>query len=95
MSRLLSVVEAVFSIEGRGVVVLPGTPSNSDTPLRIGSTLVLKRPDGSETNAVIAAIETLRGSNPHPIRASRDRGILLGPEVRKDDVPVGTELYVS
>jgi len=74
---LLFVVEQVFLITGRGVVLLPGLGKNF---IRVSTPIRLVRPDGSTLDTKICGI----GFNEF-------RDILLGQEVRKEDVPVGTE----
>jgi hypothetical protein len=89
MRSLLSRVEDVFQIADRGCVVAPGIPRSSDARIKIGDSVWLTRPDGSETNTAIRGIE-MGGRDP-------DAGnpILLGSELTKDDVPLGTLLAVE
>ena len=75
---LLFIVEQVFFITGRGIVLLPGLGKN---PVRVGTPIRLVRPDGSTLDTKIRGI----GFNEF-------RDILLGQEVQKEDVPVGTEV---
>jgi len=74
---LLFIFEQVFSITGRGVVQLHGLGKNF---VRAGTPIRLVRPDKSALDTKIAGI------------TFETRDILLGPEVRKEDVPVGTEV---
>jgi hypothetical protein len=76
---LLLTVEQVFLITGRGIVVLPGL---GDNVVRVGTRVRLVRPDKStlDTNICGIGFNTL--------------DILLGPEVRKEDVPIGTEVWL-
>lgn len=89
MRTLLSRVEDVFQIADRGCVVAPGIPRSSDACIKVGDRLWLTRPDGSEANTLVRGIE-MGGRNP-------DAGIpiLLGSELTKDDIPVGTLLAVE
>ena len=89
MSTFVCRVDDVFQIAGRGCVVTPGILKNSDLVLRIGAALVLRRPDGSELYTVLRGIEM--GSAPG-FPASP---LLLGEDVTKDQVPVGTEVWAS
>jgi hypothetical protein len=75
---LLFIVEQVFTITDRGVVLLPGLGENV---VRIGTPIRLVRPDKSVLDTKIAGI------------TFETRDILVGPEVRKEDVPVGTEVW--
>jgi hypothetical protein len=86
---LLSRVEDVFQLRGRGCVVVPGIPSSIECPIQIGSVVRLRRPDGSEANTVIQGI----GSGGSP--AAPGTPVLLGTEIVKDDVPIGTEIWVQ
>jgi hypothetical protein len=79
-------VDAVFSIEGRGVVVTPKIPL---TQIREGETqmfVLLRRPDGIESRVLA------RFSMPH-VSHPDDMGFLcLLPSLTKEDVPVGSEI---
>ena len=88
MVTFISKVENVFEISGRGCVVVPGVPDAfSDAELKIGDRIVLKRPNGSEIETTLRGFEM--GSR-HP---SGCIPILLGKELGKGMVPVGTELW--
>jgi hypothetical protein len=76
---LLFVVEQVFSVTGRGVILLPGLGKNV---VRVGTPIQLVRPDGSKLGTKIRGI----GFNEF-------HDILVGQELRKEDVPVGTEVW--
>ena len=70
--------------------MLPGIPfSRSDLTLKIGDPVILKRPDGSEIETIVRGLEM--GSR----RPSRCIPILLGKELTKEMVPVGTELWTK
>lgn len=88
MERLLSVVDDVFKIEGRGVVVFPGIPVDSTLRVIVLDPIRLDRPDGSSMDTYIAGIELFGGLKPHPIP------ILLPIEITKSDVPIGTKVFV-
>jgi translation elongation factor EF-Tu-like GTPase len=91
MKQLLSIVEDLFQISGRGLIVVPGIPSSGNWKIKIGDTLILKRPDGIELSTIVRGIDMLnhRVPGPHPIP------ILLGAELTKEDVPIGTQLWVE
>ena len=89
VSTFVCRVDDVFQISGRGCVVTPGIPKSADFELRIGDVLMLKRPDGSDLRTVLRGIEM--GSGPqYP-----GRPLLLGSDVTKDQVPVGTEVWTA
>lgn len=89
MHKLLSCVEAVFQIAERGCVICPGIPRSSESRVKIGDPLWLERPDGSQVATVVRGIE-MGG----PINSS-GIPILLGSELTKQEVPVGTSLIVE
>lgn len=90
MAKLLSVVEDVFQISSRGsVVVVPGIPRAGDWHVRAGDCLTLKLPNGNEASTSVNGIEM--ASPPHPLFIP----ILLGPGLTKDDVPIGTEIWIE
>ena len=76
---LLFIVEDVFFITGRGVVLWPGLGKNI---VRVGTPVRLIRPDKSVLDTKICGIAF-----------NEFHDILLGPEVRKEDVPLGTEVW--
>jgi hypothetical protein len=88
MVTFISKVEDVFDISGRGCVVVPGVPSAySGVALKLGDKIILKRPDGSEIETILRGFEM--GSR-HP---SRCLPVLLGKELSKQMVPIGTQLW--
>jgi hypothetical protein len=90
MAKMLSTVEDVFQISGRGsVVVVPGIPRAGDWRLKVGDPLRLRFPDGTETLTVVGGIEMASPPNPTFIP------LLLGYGLGKSDVPVGTEIWID
>ncbi|MFL6603584.1 MAG: hypothetical protein ACJ8R9_19965 [Steroidobacteraceae bacterium] len=90
MVTFISRAEDVFEIAGRGCVVVPGIPFVfSSATLKVGDRITLRRPDGSEIETILRGFEM--GSR-HP---SRCIPVLLGKEVDKQMVPVGTELWTA
>jgi hypothetical protein len=75
---LLFIVEQVFLITGRGVTLLPGLGKNF---VPVGTQIKLVRPDKSVLHTKIAGI------------TFETRDILVGPEIRKEDIPIGTEVW--
>jgi hypothetical protein len=67
-------------MSGRGVILLPGLGKNV---VRVGSPIRLARSDGSTLDTKIRGI----GFNEF-------HDILIGQELRKEDVPVGTEVWI-
>lgn len=86
LTRFLGRVDDTCQIEDRGCVVVPGIPTNASFNVSAGDAIRLKRPDGSEITTTIAGIAL--GGNIHSIP-------LLLQAITKDDVPIGTELFVA
>jgi hypothetical protein len=89
MGTLLSKVEAVFSISGRGCVIAPGIPKGGASRVKMGDALVLKRPDGRELRTHVRGIEM--GGAPQSLGIP----ILVGADLVKDDIPIGTEVWTT
>jgi hypothetical protein len=90
MLKRLSIVEDIFQITGRGLVVMPGVPCGGNWRVKIGDPIVLKRPDGSQVTTVIRGIEMGGRSRSRPMIP-----LVLGSELTKDAVPIGTEIWVD
>lgn len=90
MENLLSVVEDVFEIAGRGCVIVPGIPVETSLIVKIDDRLRLLCPDGTSISTHVAGIELINVScvEPHPIP------ILLPKVIQKSDVPIGTQLFL-
>lgn len=87
---LLSTVADVFQLSGRpSIVVAPGIPRSGDWRLKVGDPLTLHLPDGSRKATVVGGTEMLSPPNREFIP------LMLGPEISKEDVPVGTEIWVD
>jgi hypothetical protein len=87
MARRLFTVEDTFLIEGRGIVPVPGIEPQGDERFRIGDSIILKRPDGSEIEWQIGGLELLC-PRPRP-----DEVVVLLRGLGKDDIPIGTEIW--
>ena len=85
----LSTVEDTFDITGRGLIVTPGIPVDGDWRLSIGDSITLERPDGSRLESTVRGIERFRPAHCACIP------LLLGNELKKEDVPIGTKLWVQ
>lgn len=87
MKTFVYTVEDVFQITGRGCVVMAGLP-DGELAVRPGAGVVLKRPDGSEITT------TVRGTDPG-VRGENGVSLaILLAEITKDDVPIGTEVWL-
>ncbi len=83
-----------FSIEGRGVVVVPGIPWTEGTPnVRKGSPLILRTPLGEIIQTVLQDIEMI---NYRPgAKRLEATPFSLPKDVHKFDIPIGTEVYLA
>jgi hypothetical protein len=86
---LLSTIESVFEISGRGCVIVPGISESvrGDLVVRHSAAIELRNPDGTVTRTRIVALEL--GSGPN-----RRQSFLLPPDLSKDDLPIGTEVWL-
>jgi hypothetical protein len=86
--RCLFTVTNTFLIQGRGIVLMPGIIPQRDERFRVGDFVELRRPDNSIVRVQIAGIEIM---NPMPRDGSRM--VLIKKPERKEDVPIGTEVW--
>jgi hypothetical protein len=86
---LITKVEEIIRISGRGFFVLPAFPKGGP-PNRVfvGDQIELRRQDGSRLESKLAGIEHFRGLNGHS-----SWGLRLPPEVKEPDTPAGTEIW--
>ena len=90
MDQLLFRVDDVFTIRGRGVVVVVDVVEwPADIRLRVGDPIEVVRTDGSRRRTEARSIELMHMTDP----TRRPVGVLLGPEVIKADVEVGAEVW--
>lgn len=80
-------VEDVFSISGRGCVVVPAIPQGLDFRIRANDPIELRTPDGRVLSTHIASIEIAKTA-----KGSR-MVVMLPPDFGKEDVPKGTEVW--
>jgi len=89
---LLFVVEDTFQITGHGCVLAPGPSAEPGAQtIRVGDRLCLRKPNGQSFDTVIRGVEML-GRRPRPKVITAP--ILLPREITKDDVPIGTEVWL-
>jgi translation elongation factor EF-Tu-like GTPase len=87
--RLISVVEATFSIEDRGTVIEPGIPRSPKFDLKRGDLIVLVSPKTEKAfTSEIKEVGML--SPPSP----KGWPILLSPAVSQEEVPEGTQVWM-
>ena len=88
----LSTVEDVFQIEGRGCVIPLGLSESTPSLIYIRNRdpILLQRPEGSNIETFIQALEFLDGPNRRSCVP-----ILLPPNITKADVSIGTDIWLS
>jgi hypothetical protein len=96
--RLVFTIVDVFEIAGRGVVISPGVPVGFGEKIGEGTPLLMKRPDGTITDARVAALgrTACGGLAPEePNSGYFSSAILLTAGPRKEDLPPGTEVWIE
>lgn len=93
MAKYLFTVEWVSHIPTRGILLTPGVTVDDYRNLEVGNTLELRRPDGTTLDTHIAGFyrftKTARAQ-----RQTATRDLLLPQDIRADDVPRGTEVWL-
>lgn len=82
-------VEDTFQITGRGLVLVPGLGQNADR-VKVGMPIKLKKRDHTEIATKILSIEILVTNSPVEFSP-----IVLPKEIRKEDIPIGTEVWLD
>jgi hypothetical protein len=87
MSSLLFVVEDSFVLPF-GLVLVPGVPESGPV-VQVGDEVELRRPDATTSLATVKSIPLVCGP-------ARRRGVFLdlGTQLSKQDVPLGTEVWL-
>jgi len=86
--KFLGTVEAVFSITGRGVVIVPVWLSTHLT-VRNGDPVQLRRADGKFKNTRITSVEFLKRAG-----EGCQCAFMLPTDVAKDEITDGMEIWV-
>ena len=73
-------VQDRFFVTGRGLILVPGF---GDKKVRINDKIKIVRPDNSTIETTIKGISF-----------NLDHDILVGNDLTKDDVPVGSEIWL-
>ncbi|MBL7973615.1 MAG: hypothetical protein JNJ85_01795 [Candidatus Kapabacteria bacterium] len=60
------------------------TPGLNDKNIQVGSKLVLIKPDKTKIETTIKGISS-----------AGERGILIGDNLKKEDIPIGTEVWLN
>jgi hypothetical protein len=85
-------IEDVFKITGRGFVAQSAFPEEG-LRIRVGDPIQLRTPDGRVLETHLAGISHLRPLKPLPKRFNW--GFSFPPEIRFEDVVVGTEIWIA
>lgn len=88
MQQKLFTVEDRFKITGRGVVIT-GAQREDLPQIKLGVSVILITPDGTEISAEVAGVEDFRTVSGH-----KGIGILIN-NLTKEAVPVGTEIFLN
>ena len=89
-TRLLLIVEDTFAIAGRGLLIAPVVDLGGSAQRHV--VVELRRPDGTRFEA--EALAQVPFVNP-PRAVERPRHVLLFTTLAKQDVPIGTELWIA
>ena len=87
MRQKLFVIEDIFQITGRGIIVTGELESNSPV-FKIGSKIVLIRPNREKFDTEVAGFNFSKLAN-------NLVGVLLKNIVSKEEVPIGTEVFLK
>jgi hypothetical protein len=88
MERFLFKIEHVFELSGRGCVIVPRV-KDSSIDVRINQQIQLRTPDVRRLDSYVGGLEILCGKDVHQHWA-----VLLPAEIRKQDIPAGTEVWL-
>ena len=81
-------IEQVFEISGRGCVIVPAIVEGPDFKIRPQDEIQLRTPDGHVLDTRIGSVEFLK------LAEVTRMAILLPPDVLKQDVPIGTDVWL-
>jgi translation elongation factor EF-Tu-like GTPase len=85
---LVATIEDIFTITGRGVVVVPALLS--ECRVRSGDPIQLRRSDGTVKNTSIFSVESLNlGSG------KRRPAFMLAHNIAKEDIAEGDEIWIQ
>jgi len=93
MREKLFTVEDHFQINGRGIVVTGQLEPDSPV-FKVGSEVILVRPDGEEFVTEVIGIEHIKVINNQIFNRNRI-GVLLKNINFKEDIPIGAEVFLD
>jgi hypothetical protein len=80
----------LFEIPGRGCVIVPAIVEGADFKIRLRDAIQFRTPEGRTLNTHIGSVEFLKQA------AGAGRiGILLASDVLKQDVPKGSDVWLT
>jgi hypothetical protein len=82
-------VEEVFQIHRRGCVIVPDIAEGADFKIRPRDAIQLRTPDGRTLNTRIGSVEFLK------TEVGCRMAILLPTDVQKQDVPIGSAVWLT
>ncbi|WAC18895.1 hypothetical protein OVA24_16815 [Luteolibacter sp. SL250] len=82
-----------FSLDGRGVIIVPGIPWQGAPVVKKGDPLLLRTPLGEVIHTMVRDLERIR----YLPEGKRNEAtpILLPKEIHKFDIPIGTEVFLG
>lgn len=93
MRQKLFTVEDNFRLDGRLGIVVTGELEDDSPSFKIGNAVVLVTPNGAESTTEISGIETVCRLE-YENYNWRKVGIMLKDIFEKEDIPIGTEIYL-
>jgi translation elongation factor EF-Tu-like GTPase len=85
--KFLGNIEIVFTVQGRGTVIVPIW--RSDVKIRVGDRIRLQSSDGRIRDTKIAGVEMLK-----PVSEKCRAAFILARDVRKDEIAEGMEIWL-
>lgn len=85
--KLLGTIEAVFSITGRGTVIVPIWVG--DVKVRVGDAIQLRALDGKRRDTRVYGVELIK-----PQKGSCQAAFILAPDIAKEEIVDGMEIWI-
>jgi translation elongation factor EF-Tu-like GTPase len=85
--RFLGNIEIIFTIQGRGTVIVPIW--HSDVKVKVGDRVHLRSSDGRIRDTKIAGVEMLK-----PVSEKCRAAFILARDVRKGEIAEGMEIWL-
>ena len=87
MREKIFVIEDHFEIKGRGLIIT-GKIEKKSSRLKIGTPIIVYRPDGSEVKTKVAGTERFRPPN-------FENEAILVHNLTKDNLPIGSSVFID